>query len=183
MIEKYCLKYCKILGSPLGPALPNIFMSQFDGRLSEGTKLYRRYVDDCLIVDGAPTSKLEVANKLNPANLSFTLELESKDESDSVGDPGNMRFSLPFLDILATRDAHAISTGWYRKPTDTGLVLSAMALAPRSFKRGMVLGTFHRIYNASSTWNLFHEGVNRFRETLRANGYSDADVDKWLTEF
>ena len=166
------------MGSPLGPSLANIYMSQFDGRLGAETKLYRRYMDDCLLIGGSPTVKLAMGNKLDPTNLEFTVEHES------VGHIGSSGFSsLPFLDILIRHEPQTISSAWFRKVTDTGLLLSADSLAPRSFKRGMVLGGFHRIFNVSSSEDLFLEGVERYSETLRSNGYLQSEIDLWFRDF
>ena len=64
------------MGSPLGPQLANIFMSQYDNRLAEGTAFYRRYIDDCLVVGNDPAAKLKAANGLKATNLIFTMEEE-----------------------------------------------------------------------------------------------------------
>jgi len=133
-------------------------------------------VDDCLLVGGSPSDKLAAANLLDPGSLSFTLEEETCLDRDEEG-------SLPFLDMRLSHAHNGVMTRWYRKPTDTGLLLSAKSLAPRSFKRGMVIGGFHRIFNVSPTREVFLEGVEEFRGILMTNGYSSNEINTWLAEF
>ena len=47
----------------------------------------------------------------------------------------------------------------------------------------MILGGFHRIFNVSSSWTQFHEGVVRFRGILQKNHYSDPEIDTLLGRF
>ena len=122
-------------------------------------KIAVRYVDD--VIRSAKTQEideiLDKSNKLH-ANLEFTVE---KLENDSI----------PFLDMLVTVKDGKITTAWYQKPTDTGLVLSFRSLAPTIFKRNIIQGTVHRIFNATSNWQKFDEGLSKAQMIWENNQY------------
>ena len=61
----------------------------------------------------------------------------------------------------------------YRKPTDTGLTLSFHATAPMKYKRNVIQGLTHRIYNASSTWSNFGSGMEEGIKMLQENQYAE----------
>ena len=75
------------MGSPLGPAFANIFMSHLENKFLEQcpssfkTQTYHRYVDDTLVSFAEPSHAalfLEYINKTHP-NIKFTMAAESKD--------------------------------------------------------------------------------------------------------
>ena len=103
-------------------------------------KLFSRYVDEIIRTAKAT----EVANILVTVNrmhknLRFTVEHESDE-------------GLPFLDMMSKRDDGRLSSKWYSKPTDTGLILSFRALAPTIYKTSVIQGTIHRINHATSSF-------------------------------
>ena len=111
------------MGSPLGPALANLFMGyneqkwlEFDhGRL---VKFYCRYVDNifCLFENKHQAlTFLDFLNSQHP-NLNFTIEKEQMKH-------------LPFLDVLSTRSDRLI-TSVYRKSTFTELLQNYNRFVP-----------------------------------------------------
>ena len=73
------------------------------------------------------------------ASLSFTIERENNS-------------SLPFLDMLLTRNDKNVTSTWYTEPTDTGLTMNFHSLALQRYKRTVVVGMVHRIHHSCSTW-------------------------------
>ena len=68
--------------SPLGPLLPNVFMSSIEEKLDVEGKLsryYRRYVDDTLHVMPNLSTARDFLNTLNHAHpaIKFTMEVEN----------------------------------------------------------------------------------------------------------
>ena len=100
------------MGSPLGPALANIFVGYYESKFfNEILKLtvYCCYVDDTFSLFH---KEIEFQNFLNCLNslypsLKFTNEIETNN-------------SLPFLDVLVTKSNNKFITSVYRKPTFTG---------------------------------------------------------------
>ena len=149
------------MGSPPAPHLANGWLSQFENTIKGNAKIYFRYMDDILteckraLVD----SKLAEINSLHD-NLEFTVERE-KDQQ------------LPVLDmkIIHDHDTGLLSSTWYSKPTDTGLILNFHALAPKRYKHSVVSGFIHRIYRACSSWSHFHDSVEKAKKILEKNQY------------
>ena len=83
-------------------------------------------------------------NKLHP-NLKFTEECENDQQQ------------LPVLDLKIHHDHEngTLSSTWYNKPTDTGLIMNYHALAPKRYKRSVVSGFVYRIHRACSTTENF----------------------------
>ena len=79
--------------------------------------------------------------------------------------------SILFLDMKLTREDNVGTTQWYSKPTDTGLLMSFRALAPNKYKQNIVQGAIHRINHATSSWKLFHTGIEKLTSVLEANQY------------
>lgn len=154
------------MGSPPAPLLANGWMYKFDSIVKGDASLFARYMDD-YVRDIKPESineKLKQINGLHPS-LKFTMEIE---------DNG----SLPFLDTLLQRDNEGnITSTWYSKKTDTGLVMNYHALAPEIYKRSVVCGMVHRIIRACSTWKSIHESLEKAKKILQNNQYPPSFYD------
>ena len=90
----------RIIGSPLGPVLANIFMVELERTiipsLSDKIKLLKRYVDDTI----AFVKTNEIKNVLSSviscySNIQFTMEMEKNNQ-------------IPILDILLIRNVETI---------------------------------------------------------------------------
>ena len=121
--------------------------------------LYARYMDDIIrnIKQIDIEEKLATINNLHPS-LKFTIEREENG-------------SIPFLDMKIIRNNGQLSSTWYNKPTDTGLIMNCYALAPKKYKRSVVSGFVYRIYRACSSWQLFHESMEKAKQVLERNQY------------
>ena len=85
------------------------------------------------------------------SKLKFTLEVEQ-----------NKRLS--FLDMCIEHNNNSLSSTWYCKPTDTGLLLNFHALTPKRFKRSVVQGFVFRIWRACSSEKSLHESLTKAKE-------------------
>ena len=90
-------------------------------------------------------SKLDEINNLHPS-LKFTVEREKNS-------------SIPFLDMEIHQTQGRLTSIWYTKPTDTGLMMNFHAMAPVKYKRSVVSGFVHRIFRSCSNWINFHESL------------------------
>ena len=95
-------------------------------------------------------------------NLKFTMEREED-------------HSLVHLDmrIIHDKESGKLSSTWYNKPTDTGLIIiiNYHALAPKRYKRSVVSGFVHRIHRACSTGQYIHESLEKAKCILERNQY------------
>ena len=96
-------------------------------------------------------------NNLHPS-LKFTIEREENG-------------CIAFLDMKLIHENNSVSSTWYNKPTDTGLIMNFHALAPKRYKHSVVSGFVHRIFRACSTWNHFHESLEKAKKILECNQY------------
>ena len=75
------------------------------------------------------------------------------------------------MDIELHHIGQRIESTWYTKPTNSGLTLNYHAIAPRKYKRSVVRSFVNRIFNACSTWELFHESMEEAKGILNDNQY------------
>ena len=118
-------------------------------------KDFGRYVDE--IIRTARVTDIDdimsQANKQHPC-LRFTSERE--------------------VDMMVERK---LSTAWYSKPTDTGLMLYFRACAPKLYKRNIIEGTVCRINNTTSSWNKFHDALVSAKCMFERNQYQPPFYD------
>ena len=130
--------------------------------------LYARYMDDIIrnIKRIDPEEKLATINNLHPS-LKFTIEREENG-------------SIPFLHMKIIHNNGQLSSTWYDKPTDTGLIMNYYALAPKKYKRSVVSGFEYRIYRTCSSWQLFHESMEKAKRVLECNQYIQTSITSSL---
>jgi len=80
---------------------------------------------------------------------------------------------LPSLDMSILHHENKLSSTWYVKPSDTGLIMNFHSVAPMQYKRSVVSGFVHRILRACSSWENFHESLMRAKTILKRNQYPD----------
>ena len=119
------------------------------------------FITDMLTIFSLPHNHeldhlLQHANALHP-NLKFTYELEDNQ-------------SIPFLDLKITRfdDGH-LKVAWYKKRTDTNVLLNNYSLAPEQYKKSLIRGMVHRLFYIASDWNLFDSDLNKAKRALECN--------------
>ena len=160
------------MGSPLGPALANIFVGFYERKIpaNEWPRMYHRYVDD---VFSLFESKARCAgfhqrlNNLHPA-LRFTIEEE---------DNG----SLPFLDVRVTKKDSGFVTSLYRKPNFTGLYTPWDSFSRTQYKINLVCCLTNRILRICSQ-SVVQKELDTLRTILERNGYPGHVLDKWVTQ-
>ena len=150
------------MGSAPAPFLANGWLSQFDPKIKDDAKLYYRYMDDIVreIKTENIDQKLNEINSYHPA-LKFTIEKETDN-------------SLPLLDMKIMRKDCKLSSTWYSKPTDTGLIMNFHSFAPEKYKHSVVSGFVYRIYRSCSSWDNFHLSLERAKKILNQNQYPEA---------
>ena len=73
--------------------------------------------------------------------------------------------------MLIIREGTLLSSTWYNKPTDTGLIMNYHSLAPKRYKRSVVAGFVYRIHHACSSWKNFDDSIRRAKQILQKNQY------------
>ena len=78
---------------------------------------------------------------------------------------------LPFLDMEILHVENCLSSTWYLKPTDTGLIMNFHAVAPRRYKRSVVQSFVHRIHRCCSSRENMFSSLDRAKAILDKNQY------------
>ena len=154
------------MGSPLGPALANIFVGFHESKLFDNTVkpgVYFRFEDDTFAIFGSELDCDHFKGKLNllhPA-LKFTVEKEQNN-------------SLNFLDVLVEKDGTGFLTSVCRKPTFTGQYIRWNSFGPKTRKISLIKTLVHRALMICSKTKLGSE-LDKIKQLLIENGYP-ADV-------
>jgi hypothetical protein len=168
------------MGSPLAPILANWFVAKIESKLLEDSaikqpKFYKRYVDDIFAVFESKEDRDVFYNHLNNAhnNMQFTMETVNTSTK-----------SLPFLDVeIKITQSSQFETKVFRKPTNTNVLMNYEAMAPKKWKKSIIMGFLHRAKRITSSQKLFEEELNNIREIFRANGYPLSFVNNTIDEF
>ena len=161
------------MGSPLGPALANIFVGHYESKLfnkiSKPT-VYCRYVDDTFSLFHKETEFQKFLNCLNlfHPSLKFTNEIETNN-------------SLPFLDVLVTKSDNKFITSVYRKPTFIGQYIYWNSFGPKQRKTNLIDTLTHRALKICSKSTLKHE-LENIRSILVKNGYPEFLIDSRISK-
>ena len=122
------------MGSPLGPSLANFFLGYLETTFFQNNlhfpQFYCRYVDDIFAVFKNEHDIDKFFNYINSVhqNMKFTKDVALPDSS------------FPFLNVEIKINTNTFNSWIYRKPTHTNVFLNYKAIAPDSFKRGLILG-------------------------------------------
>ena len=136
---------------------PKIFKSVF----------YKRYVDDIIVLLKRSEHVKPFVDYVNSKhkNINFSYETE-KDEQ------------MPFLDVNVFREKFV--TNVYRKETFTGVYTNLSSFIPLEHKFGLVYTLLHRCFCLVSDMSKFHFEIEKLKEILLSNGYSNKFIDKCI---
>ncbi|XP_069678727.1 uncharacterized protein dlp [Periplaneta americana] len=156
------------MGSPLSPAVANLYMEDFEHRALENAPLKTSslVVEDTLVVWPHGEEKFqefqEYLNNIHP-NIQFTKEVE-KDGC------------LPFLDILISRKSDGtLGHRVYRKPTHTDLYLNGHSHHHPAQKRTVLSTLLHRARGISDKESLPSE-ICHLRKTFLQNNFGNREI-------
>ena len=165
------------MGSPLGPSLVNAFLCHHETKglndCPENFKpvFYKRYVDDIFVLLKRPEDVKPFVDYMNSKhkNINFSFETE-KDE-------------MPSLDFNVFRENGKFVTNIYRKETFTGVYTNFSSFIPLQHKFGLVYTLLHRCFCLVSDISKFHFEIEKLKEKLLSNGYSNKFIDKCISKF
>jgi hypothetical protein len=154
------------MGSPLAPALADLFMTYIESKLedyehNDKIKTYYRYVDDTFIVingkERDADNLLEYVNSLHP-NIKFTCEKENN-------------FEISFLDVKIIRERTKFETTIFRKKSHTGQLLHWQSCQAKKYKVGLIRTLTFRALSICSSKILLNEECKIIESLLTRNGY------------
>lgn len=160
------------MGSPLSPALANLFMEAFEENLLENCpkkpKCWFRYVDDTFLIWQHGAQELvNFQNFLNDQHSEIQFTMESEKDG-----------ALPFLDVLVKRKPDGtLGHQVYRKPTHTNRYLNAQSNHHPAQKQSVINTLIHRAKTLSEVGNL-HEELATLKEVLISNGFTSRNIER-----
>ena len=166
------------MGSPLGPSLANAFLCHHETKwlndCPEKFKpvFYKRYVDDIFVLFKRPEHVKPFVDYMNSKhkNINFSFETEKDGQ-------------MPFLDVNVFRENGKFVTNVYRKETFTGVYTNFSSFIPLEHKFGLVYTLLHRCFCLVSDMSKFHFEIEKLKEILLSNGYSNNFFDKSISKF
>ena len=166
------------MGSPLGPALANIFMCNFENKWLKDCPhslkpvFYRRYVDDIFVLFSSLDQTEKFKKYLSSKHLNINFSLEKENEG-----------RLSFLDVNIFREKGKFVTNVYRKKTFSGVYTNFGSFIPETYKTGLIKSLLFRCFNLCSDFVKFHHEIDILKGILYKNCYSRDFVDKCIKEF
>jgi hypothetical protein len=158
------------MGSPLSPILADIFMGNIEKRahhIIDRAFLYRRYVDDILLITECPQDASLTFTEFNGLHPNIKVTMESEENN-----------SISFLDLrIRRRIDGSIQRSVHRKCTWSGQYLHFQSFVPIQYKRGLVRTLFHRARSICSEDELKAE-IETLYKTLEENGYPRGFINK-----
>ena len=118
------------LGSPLDPALANVFDGYYENKLfasSEKPLLYTQYVDDSFAIFRSEVEADKFFTIFN--SLHLTLKFSMEKEANQT---------LPFLDVKIEKNNDQFLTSTYRKPTFTDQYICLDSFGPSKHKTKLI---------------------------------------------
>ena len=91
--------------------------------------------------------------------------------------------SLSFLDVKIFRENEKFVTNVFRKDTFSGVCTNFVSFIPLECKFGLVHSRSNRCFNLSSDFLKFHHEVDKLKNILSKNAYSQKFVDKCIQKF
>lgn len=156
------------MGNPLSPLIAELFMATFELNLKEQNLLPRiwfRYVDDIFAI----VKSEDVENILSV--------LDSQCESIKFTYEKEIENSLPFLDLLLTRNGSKIEFAVYHKPTSTNRTITSDSHCPIQHKRAAYHSMVHRLCKLPLSVNAFRNEYLHIKKVARTNGFNDSMID------
>ena len=160
------------MGSPLGPSLANAFLCHHETKWLNDCPdkfkpvFYKRNVDDIFVLFKRPEHVKSFVDYMNSKhkNINFSFETEKDGQ-------------MPFLDVNVFRENGKFVTNVYRKETFTGVYTNFSSFIPLEHKFGLVYTLLHRCFCLVSDMSKFHFEIEKLKEILLSNGYSNNFFD------
>eukprot|EP00117_Sycon_ciliatum_P006709 scpid93346/ scgid5842/ len=170
--KQYRQQHGIAMGNHLAPPLAILFMDALEQKALQTAArkpdLYKRYIDDCLLLWKYGWSRLNaLLDHFNAQHdkIKFTLE-------HTV----NAKQSVNFLDLTLLLQGGRIETELFVKPSHSGVHLSFDSCLPLSYKKAVTTNQFSRAIRNSSTPEAENRSMATIEELLMKNNYPRAEV-------
>ena len=166
------------MGSPLSPILAEIFMDDFESKISQHSlfknfNFWFRYVDDIFTCFNGTSRQLDTffnyINQINE-NIEYTMVKEVDN-------------SLNFLDLTITKNIIEskecnVKFGTFLKPTQTDMVIDNKSSHPYTQKIASFYSYIHRLLSTPLSTTDYNKELKIIKQIAINNGYSTNLIDK-----
>lgn len=161
------------MGSPLSPLLAEVYMEDFEDELFnlnsplfQHILVYKRYVDDILLLFTAPDQIDPLFNLVNSIreNLKFDIEIG-----------GN---TLNFLDLTIKLCNNKLEFSIYHKPSSTDICIPNDSVHPQNHKMSAFRAYMFRLLEVPMSPEDFQSELNIIYQLALSNGYDKGTIDK-----
>ena len=84
---------------------------------------------------------------------------------------------IPFLDLDIEAENGGFKTRVFRKATDKGKTMHGSSECPKRYHKSVIRSFIRRAMKYSSEWSDVHHELQRCKQTLVNNGYSNTEID------
>lgn len=91
-------------------------------------------------------------------------------------------FGLIYLDKFVFTNHRKIELRWFQKPEKKGFYMPFHSASPRSWKRNLIIGFYHRIIKSNTTQEGLSMDLNLFHEDIKLSGYPEQFIASLSTE-
>ena len=164
------------IGSPLGPALTNVFLCHHERKWLRECKVpyalicYKHYIDNLFVLQMSENHLNDLLFYLNwkHPNIRFTSEIE-KDRS------------LAFLVIDVYWGNNKFETSVHLKSTFSGGYTNYRSFIATEYKSSLITTLLYRSFTIVSNCHKLHKEIVKLKSVLRQNGYPTQFQDKIIS--
>ena len=162
-------------GSPLGPSFANFYVGNLEQSVLRDQNIkpniYCRYVDVIFVVVRNEAHLKQLQERMESSSvLSFIYKI-------------SVNGKIPFLDVNIKTQHGQFVSDVYRKTTNDGKLLNAKSDCPARYKFSVIAGGIRSAHKICSSEDLFNHELQRLRQILVNNGYTNIDFDFELNKF
>uniref|UniRef100_A0A8C5MP74 Reverse transcriptase domain-containing protein n=1 Tax=Leptobrachium leishanense TaxID=445787 RepID=A0A8C5MP74_9ANUR len=163
------------MGTKFAPSFANLFMAEWEEPLVQGGGeniiLYRRYIDDILLIWGGGEQSLEeFIATMNRKDINIKLETQwSKEE-------------VNFLDLTIYRKDNGIATKTFFKPVDCNNFIDKTSCHLDKWLEGVPKSQILRLRRNCTDINIFDEQTERLQEAFKEKGYDPDTLEETRKE-
>ncbi|XP_076069838.1 uncharacterized protein LOC143041708 [Oratosquilla oratoria] len=155
------------MGSPLGVLFANMYMAYVEEKTfhhQPSPGIYARYIDIFITTNSNKDVPNLISAFLDNSCLTFTNEQ-------------SVERRLPFLDLDISKTDNVFNTKVYTKDTNIGRCLNARGECPGAYKISVAAAYVNRALTHCSSWRETHRELDRIRQLLTNNGFSDQLIE------
>jgi len=163
------------MGSRIAPTIAIVTMDKLERQTLHAhtfftNHLFKRYVDDCLLLINKNDNSQEILTAFNSAHATIKFEIEDPDEENS----------LNILDVnIKISDDGTVTTKFYEKAAKSDIFINAFSAVSIQTKKSAIQAEINRIDKVCSTEIGREAGQKQFINKLKRNGYSASQITKF----